>query len=248
MYVDHLCQKGCPSHRWLVFIKYLLDCNEVACCSRLRDPHLIDFVEKTIRKTQVCRCAGQASSDMVYNCMTGATPSGSSGGMTAGNTLFLLLFVVGAMTAAGFVHYKRTQTQMRDQVRFFLLLRDPLSSPLRPKMGRHKASTGHLWPSALLPAEFAGRTAHSPRPFPLSTKHTTESTYTYNARVIITTHLFFCNAFCGAAAGGQVRGILAEYMPLEDIDAPGSSARVPFMGPDSGNTYAVGRTKESQLV
>ncbi|CAM9430404.1 unnamed protein product [Scytosiphon promiscuus] len=109
----------------------------------------------------VCRCAGQASSDMVYGCMTGTSPSGGGGGgMSAGNTLFLLLFVVGAMTAAGFVHYKRTQTQMRD----------------------------------------------------------------------------------------QVRGILAEYMPLEDIDAPGSSARVPFMATDGGNTYAVGRTKESQLV
>ena len=51
----------------------------------------------------------------------------------------------------------------------------------------------------------------------------------------------------------QVRGILAEYMPLEDFDAPGSSARVPFMSPNSnggngGNTYAVGRAKETQLM
>lgn len=47
----------------------------------------------------------------------------------------------------------------------------------------------------------------------------------------------------------QVRGILAEYMPLEDIDAPGSSARQPFMSHNmGGGTYAVGRTKEQQLV
>ena len=36
--------------------------------------------------------------------------------MSASSTLFLLVAVVGAMTAAGYVHYKRTQTQMRDQV------------------------------------------------------------------------------------------------------------------------------------
>lgn len=46
----------------------------------------------------------------------------------------------------------------------------------------------------------------------------------------------------------QVRGILAEYMPLEDIDAPGSSARQPFMSHSAEGTYAVGRTKEQQLV
>ncbi|CAN0238396.1 unnamed protein product, partial [Hapterophycus canaliculatus] len=73
---------------------------------------------------EVCRCAGHTSSDMVTTCMTGGAPGGSGGGggggMSAGNTLFLLLFVVGAMTAAGFVHYKRTQAQMRDQVRVVL--------------------------------------------------------------------------------------------------------------------------------
>lgn len=37
--------------------------------------------------------------------------------MSVGNTLFLLIAVAGIMTAAGFAHYKRTQAQMRDQVR-----------------------------------------------------------------------------------------------------------------------------------
>lgn len=36
--------------------------------------------------------------------------------MSASSTLFLLVAVVGVMTAAGYVHYQRTQTQMRDQV------------------------------------------------------------------------------------------------------------------------------------
>ncbi|CAM9641495.1 unnamed protein product [Ectocarpus fasciculatus] len=115
---------------------------------------------KSGTEPDICRCAGQLSSEQVDACMNNRTLGGGSGGMSAGNTLFLLFAVVGAMTAAGFVHYKRTQAQMRD----------------------------------------------------------------------------------------QVRGILAEYMPLEDIDAPGSSARVPFMDPQSRDTYSVGRTKESQLV
>ncbi|CAM9555071.1 unnamed protein product [Pylaiella littoralis] len=115
---------------------------------------------KSGTEPEVCRCAGQPSSELVTACMENRTPAGDGGGMSMSSTLFLLMMVVGAMTAGGFVHYKRTQMQMRD----------------------------------------------------------------------------------------QVRGILAEYMPLEDIDAPGSSARVPFMAPNSGNTYAVSRTKESQLV
>lgn len=57
-----------------------------------------------------------------------------------------------------------------------------------------------------------------------------------------------CLLSCFCFSLVQVRGILAEYMPLEDIDAPGSSARVPFMDPHSRDTYSVGRTKESQLV
>eukprot|EP00903_Cladosiphon_okamuranus_P010383 g9822.t1 len=107
----------------------------------------------------VCRCSGQSSYDLIDACMNNRSPGGG-GGMSASSTLFLLVAVVGVMTAAGYVHYQRTQAQMRD----------------------------------------------------------------------------------------QVRGILAEYMPLDgaDIDAPGSSARVPFMAPNSGNAY--GRTKESQLV
>lgn len=36
--------------------------------------------------------------------------------MSASSTLFLLVAVVGVMTAGGYVHYQRTQTQMRDQV------------------------------------------------------------------------------------------------------------------------------------
>eukprot|EP00752_Nemacystus_decipiens_P010339 g9211.t1 len=111
---------------------------------------------------EVCRCRGQPSAEMIDACMNNRSPGGGGGGMSVSGTLFLLVAVVGAMTAGGYVHYQRTQTQMRD----------------------------------------------------------------------------------------QVRGILAEYMPLDgtDIDGPGSSARVPFMGPNSGNTYAVGQTKESQLV
>lgn len=54
--------------------------------------------------------------------MNNRTLGGGSDGMSAGNTLFLLFAVVGAMTAAGFVHYKRTQAQMRDQVRVPLCL------------------------------------------------------------------------------------------------------------------------------
>lgn len=48
--------------------------------------------------------------------MNNRSPSGGGGGMSASGTLFLLVAVVGAMTAGGYVHYKRTQTQMRDQV------------------------------------------------------------------------------------------------------------------------------------
>lgn len=50
--------------------------------------------------------------------MSGGTGGGGSGGggMSVGSTLFLLLAFVGVVTAAGFVHYRRTQDQMRDQV------------------------------------------------------------------------------------------------------------------------------------
>ncbi|CAN0239161.1 unnamed protein product, partial [Laminaria digitata] len=65
---------------------------------------------------QVCRCAGQATSVQVAACMQGRTGE-AGGGMSFGSTMFLLVAVVGVMTAAGFAHYKRTQTQMRDQVR-----------------------------------------------------------------------------------------------------------------------------------
>ncbi|CAM9249510.1 unnamed protein product, partial [Choristocarpus tenellus] len=101
---------------------------------------------------ELCNCAGQTSSNLVKDCVAQWKDGGSiwgggssGGGMSMGSTLFILLVVVGSMTAAGFVYWKRTQDQMRDQAR--------------------------------------------------------------------------------------VRGILAEYMPLEDIDGPASSARVPFMGP-----------------
>ncbi|CAM9579397.1 unnamed protein product [Ascophyllum nodosum] len=109
----------------------------------------------------VCRCAGQQTSALVDACMHNRNTINTGGrGTSLGNTLFLLLVVVGVMAAVGYAHYKRTQAQMRD----------------------------------------------------------------------------------------QVRGILAEYMPLEDIDAPGSSARVPFMDSNRGNAYAGGRVKETQLV
>ena len=65
----------------------------------------------------MCRCAGQPSSDLVDACMHGRGTGGASGGMSVGSTMFLLMAVVGVMTAAGYTHYKRTQTQMRDQVR-----------------------------------------------------------------------------------------------------------------------------------
>lgn len=39
-----------------------------------------------------------------------------AGRMSLGNTLFLLFAVAGVMTAVGYVHYKRTQAHMRDQV------------------------------------------------------------------------------------------------------------------------------------
>lgn len=67
-------------------------------------------------RPQVCRCAGQPSSELVTACMENRTPAGDGGGMSMSSTLFLLMMVVGAMTAGGFVHYKRTQMQMRDQV------------------------------------------------------------------------------------------------------------------------------------
>lgn len=72
--------------------------------------------------TQVCRCAGQRSSDMVQVCMNNrGGVGGDSGGMSFGNTLFLLMAVAGVMTAAGFAHYKRTQAHMRDQVHALLV-------------------------------------------------------------------------------------------------------------------------------
>lgn len=70
-----------------------------------------------MRGEQVCRCAGQPSSDLVDACMHNRGTGGTGGGMSVGSTMFLLVAVMGAMTAAGYAHYKRTQTQMRDQVR-----------------------------------------------------------------------------------------------------------------------------------
>lgn len=73
-------------------------------------------------RAQVCRCAGLSSSDLVDACMHNRNPSGGDGGggMSFGNTLFLLLVVAGIMGGVGYVHYKRTQAHMRDQVRFLL--------------------------------------------------------------------------------------------------------------------------------
>lgn len=65
---------------------------------------------------QVCRCAGQPSSEMVQDCMYGGSGGAVGGRMSLGNTLFLLFAVAGVMTAVGYAHYKRTQAHMRDQV------------------------------------------------------------------------------------------------------------------------------------
>ncbi|KAG5176720.1 hypothetical protein JKP88DRAFT_270825 [Tribonema minus] len=52
----------------------------------------------------------------------------------------------------------------------------------------------------------------------------------------------------------QVRGILAEYMPLDDMDAPGSNARVPFISHhgagngNAGNGGGYAAPKDTRLV
>lgn len=84
-----------------------------------------------VRALQVCRCAGQPSSDLVDACMHNRNPSrGGRSGMSFGNTLFLLMVVVGVMSAAGYVHYRRTQAHMRDQVGVVVMIRERCGLPL----------------------------------------------------------------------------------------------------------------------
>ena len=52
--------------------------------------------------------------------------SGGGGGISTGTLVFSLLFTIGIMGAAGFVYYKRTQREMRDQVRGILAEYMPL--------------------------------------------------------------------------------------------------------------------------
>lgn len=81
----------------------------------------LDTMDYLLRREQVCRCAGERTSELVDACMHDRTRSGSGGGgMSLGSTLFLLLVVAGFFAAAGYVHYKRTQAQMRDQVSAFV--------------------------------------------------------------------------------------------------------------------------------
>ncbi|CAN0512408.1 unnamed protein product, partial [Laminaria digitata] len=67
---------------------------------------------------EVCQCAGHLNNYLVDECVRNRGTGGAGGGTSVGGTMFFLGAVVGAMAAAGLVHYfKRTQMQLRDEVR-----------------------------------------------------------------------------------------------------------------------------------
>jgi hypothetical protein len=71
----------------------------------------------------VCNCSGQPTSEATLACVSSGSPmSGGSviEGVSVGNVLGIVLVVILAMTAAGFLYWKRTQDHMRDQVRGIL--------------------------------------------------------------------------------------------------------------------------------
>ncbi|TFJ86979.1 hypothetical protein NSK_001313 [Nannochloropsis salina CCMP1776] len=81
---------------------------------------------------KVCNCVGVAP-DQVMTCVQGGDyrpvsqkMGGSGGGVSWGGVLGIVTLVILGMTAAGFVYWKRTQEQMREQVRSILAEYMPL--------------------------------------------------------------------------------------------------------------------------
>eukprot|EP00640_Fibrocapsa_japonica_P001608 CAMPEP_0113939512 /NCGR_PEP_ID=MMETSP1339-20121228/5811_1 /TAXON_ID=94617 /ORGANISM="Fibrocapsa japonica" /LENGTH=494 /DNA_ID=CAMNT_0000943029 /DNA_START=70 /DNA_END=1554 /DNA_ORIENTATION=- /assembly_acc=CAM_ASM_000762 len=75
----------------------------------------------------ICQCTGMSREDLLA-CVSrdGAKEPSSTGGISPGAVVGIILAVVAAMTLAGFVYWKRTQSQMRDQVRGILAEYMPL--------------------------------------------------------------------------------------------------------------------------
>ncbi|CAM9511835.1 unnamed protein product [Chrysoparadoxa australica] len=76
----------------------------------------------------ICKCAGQGNSLGVTNCVEtwGGKGFSGGGGISVPTVFLIVLGIVGSMTGAGWVYYKRTQENMRDQVRGILAEYMPL--------------------------------------------------------------------------------------------------------------------------
>lgn len=80
---------------------------------------------------EVCTCASQAAVNTVDCIKAGsvsaaAIAAGSGGGFSFASVVVIMMFVTGFVMSAGFVYWRRTQRQMRDQVRSILAEYMPL--------------------------------------------------------------------------------------------------------------------------
>ncbi|DAZ98183.1 TPA: hypothetical protein N0F65_005315 [Lagenidium giganteum] len=109
---------------------------------------------------EVCTCANQAPMGLL-NCVKagGVSYAASSlgGGYSFGSVLVIIMLVTGSVLMAGFVYYRRTQRQMREQVRSILAEYMPLED--QPLMGEEDLD--HMDHPNMHPAEVAS--AKSPR-------------------------------------------------------------------------------------
>lgn len=81
----------------------------------------------------VCDCTGTAEADLM-NCVKNGSFSASrgGGGMGFGAVLFIVLLVAGIVGSIGFVYWRRSQRQMREQVRSILAEYMPLEDQSMP--------------------------------------------------------------------------------------------------------------------
>ncbi|TMW56705.1 hypothetical protein Poli38472_006715 [Pythium oligandrum] len=95
---------------------------------------------------EVCTCANQAAGVGLVNCVKAGSISNAvnaaGGGFSFGSVLVIMMLVAGFVATAGFVYWRRTQRQMRDQVRSILAEYMPLEDQalLDDEEGMHPAA------------------------------------------------------------------------------------------------------------
>lgn len=104
---------------------------------------------------EVCSCANQGAGVGLMNCVKAGGISNAAviggGGFSFGSVFAIVLFAVGLVAVGAVVHYRRTQRQMRDQVRSILAEYMPLED--QPLMEEEGLEGERMHPAAVASAK-----------------------------------------------------------------------------------------------